>query len=46
MRKHSFCKMKTLLRLVFEVNCHAKEAYKINEQNKEKYTETQVFSGR
>ena len=31
MRKHFLCKMKTLLRLVFEVNCHAKEPYKINE---------------
>ena len=31
MRKHFFYKMKTLLKLVFEINCHAKEAYKINE---------------
>ena len=31
MREHLFYKMKTLLRLVFEVNCHAKEPYKIND---------------
>ena len=35
--------MKTLLKLVFEVNCRAKEPYKINEQNKEKYTEIPVI---
>ena len=45
MRKHFFRKMKTLLRLVFEVNCHAKKPYKINELNKEQYTEIQVFCG-
>ena len=45
MRKHFFCKMKALLTLVFEVNCHAKDLYKINEQNMEKYTEIQVFCG-
>ena len=27
MREHLFYKMKTLLRLVFEVNCDAKELY-------------------
>ena len=31
MRKHFIRKMKTQLRLVFEVTCHAKELYKINE---------------
>ena len=44
MYKHFFFKMKTLLKLVFEVNCHAKEPYNINELNKEKYTEIQVVS--
>ena len=45
MHKHFFSKTKSLLRLVFEVNCHAKEPYKINEYDKEKYTEIQVFCG-
>ena len=30
MPKHFFCKMKILLRLVFEVSYHAKDPYKIN----------------
>ena len=34
MCKHFFCKMKTLLKLVFEVNCHAKEPYKINSKTR------------
>ena len=37
--------MKILLRLVFEVNCHVKGLYKINEQDKEKHTEIKVFCG-
>ena len=30
MRKHFFCKMKTI-KIGFLKNCHAKESYKINE---------------
>ena len=45
MCQHFSCKMKILLRLVFEVNCHVKELYKINEQDKEKHTEIKVFCG-
>ena len=39
MRIDFVCKMKTLLRLVFEVNCYAKEPYK------DKYTKINVFFG-
>ena len=45
MCQHFFCKMKILLRLVFEVNYHVTELYEINEQDKEKHTEIQVFCG-
>ena len=44
MRKHFFCKIKTLIRLIFEVNCHAEEPHKINKKKK-KYTEIQIFCG-
>ena len=36
---------KLILRLVSELNCHAKKPYEINEENKEEYTEIRIFCG-